>query len=359
MTEDRVAALIALVISLALAVSLVELNITSSQALRQKDSTISTLQDQVASDNTTINSLNSQIEKLQDQVKSANNQISLLNSTVATLQAQVNGLTAVINMSKSSALQTLVFHVSEKGQGYTWGHLPNVTYTYNQILALNKGKYNVMLLPEYMGNANWAATFGWLKQSFSTIPIMLPVFEGGSGNNPLMMLTVDQLSEAVSALNVRSLRISEMVSWYIQHLQPFPTDYVKSVLDFARVHNLMVEWSEWKVNGNVFQTIQNFTSGYENIVTVTFQTNSNEAEPAGGFELVSSLFRHWGGSVQSWYWETRGLGSEFDMPASLLVQHALEAKNMGAEILQFEPYWYFFDNGQPNANFSLLMAMLT
>jgi hypothetical protein len=47
------------------------------------------------------------------------------------------------------------------------------------------------------------------------------------------------------------------------------------------------------------------------------------------------------------------------MPASLFVQHALEAGNMGAEILQFEPYWYLFDNGEPNDNLKMLMAALT
>jgi hypothetical protein len=47
------------------------------------------------------------------------------------------------------------------------------------------------------------------------------------------------------------------------------------------------------------------------------------------------------------------------MPASLLVQHALAAKNIGADILQFEPYWYFFDNGEPKETLRTLMAALT
>jgi hypothetical protein len=47
------------------------------------------------------------------------------------------------------------------------------------------------------------------------------------------------------------------------------------------------------------------------------------------------------------------------MPPSLLIQHVLYAKNTGAQILQFEPYWYFFDNGQPNENLKLLAIMLT
>jgi hypothetical protein len=36
------------------------------------------------------------------------------------------------------------------------------------------------------------------------------------------------------------------------------------------------------------------------------------------------------------------------MPVDLMVEHTVLARNMGAEIIQFEPYWYFFDNyGEP------------
>jgi hypothetical protein len=47
------------------------------------------------------------------------------------------------------------------------------------------------------------------------------------------------------------------------------------------------------------------------------------------------------------------------MPPLLLIQQALFAKEIGAEILQFEPYWYFFDNGQANENLKILETMLT
>ena len=119
-----------------------------------------------------------------------------------------------------------------------------------------------------------------------------------------------------------------------------------------------MEWSEWKVTNQVFQRIQNYTKGFEDTVTVTFQTNSAELQPVDGFLYVSGMFQNWGGSVQSWYWQTHGLGTELNMPISLLVQHALAAKNTGTQILQFEPYWYFFDNGEPNENFRTLMTML-
>jgi hypothetical protein len=172
-------------------------------------------------------------------------------------------------------------------------------------------------------------------------------------------LTIDEISQAVAALDVRELRIGEIASWYLSHLSAFPVDYVTSILNFSRAHGLKVEWSEWQVNFGAFQRIQSYISGYEDIVTLTFQTNSKEVEPWDGFLLTSGTFNHWGGSIQSWYWEERGYGSTFDMPTSVLLEHALAARKLGAEILEFEPYWYLFDNGEPRENLQVLMAALT
>jgi cell division protein FtsL len=373
MTKDRIAAVIAIVMCVAFAISLVGTTINYTIAMNQKDSEIenltstidnknsqiSDLQDKIANDNTTIKSLNAQVTNLQNQNISANNQISSLTSQTTTLQNQVNDLTEIVNTTTSSELRTLIFHVSEKGEGYAWGHLPNVNYTYNQILKLNNGKYDVLLLPEYEGDQNWTETFAWLKQNFANIPIVLSVFAGGSNNSPIRQLTVDQISEAVTALNVRELRIGEIVSWYMSHFLAFPADYVKSLLNFTRVHGLKLQWSEWEVDYGVFQRIQTYIAGFEDIVTVTFQTNNKEVEPWDGFLSASGMFQHWGGSIQSWYWQERGYGSEFDMPTSVLLEHALAARKLGAEILEFEPYWYLFDNGEPRENLQLLMTVLT
>ena len=372
MTKNRYVVVIALVMCVAFALTLVGIAISYSMAINQKDfaienltstidkknSQISDLQDKIANDNTTINSLNAQVTDLQKQVTSVNNQISSLTSQVTTLQNQVNDLKEVVNATTSSKIGTLIFHVSEKGEGYTWGHLPNVSYTYNQILKLNSGKYDVLLLPEYKGNQNWTETFAWLKQNFVGIPIVLSVFEGGLNPSPNRQLTVDQISEAVAALNVRELRIGEIASWYLSRLSTFPVDYVTSIMNFSRSHGLKVEWSEWQVNFGAFQRIQSYISGYEDIMTVTFQTNSKEVEPWDGFLLTSGTFKHWGGSIQSWYWQERGYGSEFDMPTSVLLEHTLAARKLGAEILEFEPYWYLFDNGEPRENLQLLMTVL-
>jgi len=366
MTRDRIITAVALLICVACVISLVGVTINHTNTLNQKDSEImaltltledknsqiSELKAKVASDNDTINSLNAQVANLQ-------NQASNFTSQITTLQNQVDDLTAIMNMSKSSELKTLIFHICEKGAGYEWGHLPDVNYTYNQILSLNNGAYDVLLLPEYKGNENWTETLAWLKANFQNIPIELSVFEGGTNNYPNMKLTVDQILEAVTTLNIRELRIGEIVSWHMAHFLAFPTDYITSLLNFARSHGLRVQWSEWQVNYGVFQRIQGYIAGFEDIVTVTFQTNSKEVEPWDGFLLVGGMFQHWGGSIQSWYWQERGYGSEFDMPTSLLVQHALAARKLGAEILQFEPYWYLFDNGEPKENLQLLMTVLT
>jgi hypothetical protein len=150
-----------------------------------------------------------------------------------------------------------------------------------------------------------------------------------------------------------------MASWYLSHLLPFPANYTASLLNFTRAHGLRLEWSEWQVNYGAFQRIQSYIAGYEDIVTMTFQTNSKEIEPMDGFLLTAGTFQHWGGSIQSWYWEERGLGSTFDMPTSVLLEHTLAARKLGAEILEFEPYWYLFDNGTPRENFQVLMTVLT
>ncbi len=373
MTKDRIAAVISLIMCVVFAISLIASTFSYSQALNQKssemgnltstltekNSEINDLQNKIAADNTTLSSLNTQIATLRGQMTSANNQISSLTNQTEVLRNQVQELKDIVNSTSSSELASLIFHVCEKGPGYTWGHLPNATYTYDQILKLNKGMYNVLLLPEYQGDENWTATLAWLKQNFAHLPIVLPVFEGGSSNIPNRKLTIDQISEALANLDIRELRIGEIASWYLKNFQPFPTDYITSILNFSRVHNLKVQWSEWQVNYGAFQRIQSYITGYEDIVSVTFQTNSKEIEPFDGFLLTSGTFKQWGGSIQSWYWYDRGYGSEFDMPTSIFLEHTLWAKKLGAQILQFEPYWYLFDNGEPRENLQILMAALT
>ena len=325
-------------------------NLTSQ--VNSLNSQISTVQSQTSSDKSTITNL-------QSQVSSANSQINSLSSQVTTLQGQVNNLTTIITASESK-LQTLVFHVCEKGEGYDWGHLPDVNSTYNQIVALTNDKYNVLLLPEYQGNTNWTKELGWLTANFGGkqgTPIMLDVFGGGNSSNPTPMLSPDNISSAMAVTNVQYLRFAEVISWHMDHPElPFPVDYVKSILEFCRANNLKLFWTEWKVE--TFPTVETYITGYEDIVTVSFSTNSGDIEPSEGFMQISQTFQHWGGSIQAWYWTTRYNSSLMEMPASLLAEHALFAKSLGAEVIEFEPYWYFFGNGQANENLRLLETIL-
>jgi uncharacterized coiled-coil protein SlyX len=314
-------------------------------------SQVATLESQASADKSTITNL-------QTQVADANAQINALNSNVASLQDQVNSLTEIIDMNKSQ-LSTLVFHVCEKGEGYSWGHLPNASDTYNQILALNNNTYSVLLLPEYKGHGNWTEELVWLTNNFGGpqgIPIMLDVFGGGENTMPIPMLSTSDILVAMGTCNVQYLRIAEVVSWHMEHQQVLPTAYITDLLAFARVHNLKVFWTEWKAE--TFAQIQNFIKGYEDIVTVSFSTNSQDLQPTDGFRYLNGMFNHWGASVQAWYWTSYYNASLMDMPASLLSEHALAAKRIGAEVIQFEPYWYFFDNGQATQNLILLETTL-
>ena len=349
-----------------------------TRQIEEYNNTILSLTDQVTNLTSQVNSLNSQtanpksqtssdastIANLQSQLSAANSQINNLNSQVTALQGQVNNLTSTINANKPK-LQTLVFHVCEKGDGYEWGHLPDASATYSKILALNNN-YDVLLLPEYQGNTNWTEELAWLTANFGGkqgIPIMLDVFGGGNGSNPTPMLSTSDILSAMAVSNVQYLRFSEAISWHMDHPElPFPVDYVNSILEFCRANNLKLFWTEWKAEA--FPAVQTYIKGYEDIVTVSFSTNCQFLEPFDGFQLLSnSTIQHWGSSVQAWYWDTRHTPDPLkkpteDMPIGLLIQHALLAKSTGAEIIQFEPYWYFFDKGQANDNLRLLETII-
>ncbi len=363
MDRRGVVLVVSILVCLVLTMSLVVITINSNQVIQTKNSEINALKSQIDSLNKTTTELRETLNKTYSEIEGLQNKFTEIKEKDYMLTQQVNDLTSIANVSQPAKLKTLVFHVCEKGERYgTNYHLPNIDDTYQQIQALNKGTYQILLLPEYKGDENWTETYQWIKANFTAIPLILPVFEGGNKTDgtPLLQLTINQISEAVSTCNVQGLRIAEMISWYMEHPnQIFPTEYVISVLEFAKTHGLMVQWGEWKVNSDVFSLIQNYTKGYNDTVTVTFQTNSGEREPLEGFTLIRDMFQSWGGGIQSWYWNSTCRGTETEMPISLLVQHALLAKNMGAALLQFEPYWYFFNNGQPEQSLKILMTMLT
>jgi hypothetical protein len=285
--------------------------------------------------------------------------------TTSSLAEENHDLLETLNGMKE-AQPTLVFHVSEKGDDYVYARLPNATYTYDQILALNSTS-KIALLPEYKGNINWTEELSWIAANFGGpkgIPIMLDVFGGGSQDVPTPMLSTSQISEAMNEANIKYLRFAEVISWHLEHKQPFPTDYVSGILEFCKANNLQLFWTEWKndypdKNVETFSAIQNYIKGYEETAIVSFSTNSQELEPADAYLKLDQNFTQWGASIQPWYWNTTHSQDLMACPPSLILEHTLTAKALGAKIIQFEPYWYFFNYaGSPNDNLKLIINHL-
>ncbi len=210
-------------------------------------------------------------------------------------------------------VETIVHHVCEKTSGLIV-HVPDVNDVYQQIWAANAGKYpNVLLLPELNGHENWSEELAWITQNFGgsqDIPVMLDVFGGGSGKSPTPQLSTAQISDARSVANVKWLRFAEVVSWHLEHEQPFPTSYVSEILSYCQPYGLKLFWAEWKIDYalgtewavRTFDLIRELIEGYQDIVFVGFKTNSGDLEPAAGFSYVKAMFQSWGGTVESWYW---------------------------------------------------------
>jgi hypothetical protein len=285
------------------------------------------------------------------------------NQTITQQQTEIAQL-----KSRIDPLDTLVFHVSEKGEDYPYARLPNASDVYNQLLILNNNTYEILLMPEYMGHQNWNDELAWISENFGGpqgIPLMLCA--AGGGENPQALtpkLTTQQIQAAQQVANIKWIRIAEICSWHLEQKQDFPTDYVREILEFAKQNDLKVFWTEWKndypdKNHETFSAIKNAIQDYEDIVWVSFSTNSGDLEPTEGFLKIRDEFTHIGASVQAFYWDTRGYNL-IDMPPSLLLEHTLAAKGIGAEIIQFEPYWYFFnEEGKISNPTKLLFSILT
>lgn len=240
----------------------------------------------------------------------------------------------------------LLFHMCEKGPTSSFGHIENIDYSYKLIQNFTH-RQDVIIIPELEGNLNWSNTYAWLMQNFTDKPLGLNVFEGGDQTTPQLKLDVTQISQACQTLNVKYLRLVEPISYYMGLNQSFPVEWANEILYFAKVNNVKVLWSEWKIGNDVYPNFTRYIKGFEDIVTVIYQTNDQYNQPLFGYLNTTYTYPqyNWGASVQAWYWVTQGYSENpMDMPPQLMVLHAMEAVNLGAKVLQFEPYWYFFDN---------------
>ncbi|MDG6223649.1 MAG: hypothetical protein QCH99_10365 [Candidatus Bathyarchaeota archaeon] len=322
---------------------------------------VSNFSDQIAEMENIVSEGQVQFAVFEDQIQNLNGQIESLTGQANVLEDKIFEYIEMFSLNRSQ-LHTLVFHVCEKD----WIPNPDINGAFTQLVELFGSQYNVLLLPEFHEQQNWTQKLSWVQENFGGIdgiPVMLEVFGSGENTLPAPMLSVNEIEEALAVANVKYLRLFEVISWHIENNQPFPVEYVAEILEFAEENDLKVFWSEWKTDSlpdvAVFNAIANYINGYEDIVTVSFGTNSGEAKPGAGFLQLDEMFVHWGASVQSWYWHTYTGEDPVDMPPSLFVQHTLIAKYVGAELIQFEPYWYFFDNnGHPTEKLELLHAML-
>ena len=257
-------------------------------------------------------------------------------------------------------LEALVVHACIKTDSNI--SLPDVAYTY-QKLRDGFAPYEVLILPEYNGNLNWTETLQWISTDFNGVPICLSIFEGGEEKlpDPNVKLGIEEIEEAMAVSDVKMVRFAEMISWYIeandtQSNVTFPLDEARNVIEFCKSKNVKVLWSEWKISDNVLQLLKSIIDGYEDTVTVLYQTNNEFDAVLVGY-LYATQFRHWGESVQSWWVNETGK-DRYDLPSETVIDYAKLARGMGAEIVQFEPYWYFFDNGEPmDSMYSLWSAI--
>lgn len=230
---------------------------------------------------------------------------------------------------------TLFFHIKHADPyPYTLGKVQQI---YSTITAANNTGRTIGLEPQCTGD--WLTQLQYLQEC-GDIPVMLNVLTSDDS----VMLTIDQIAQAMDVCNVQCIRFHEALSYF----QPFPLEYVLSVLAFAKANNISVFWNEWDVNQ--YPTLASIiAAGYEDTVIVSFGTNNNWLEPSQGYQLLQQ-FQRKGASVQSWYWYERNNripGTEMLMPPELMVQFTSEAFLAGCEIVQYEPFGYFFDNEVP------------
>lgn len=213
-----------------------------------------------------------------------------------------------------------------------------VQQIYSTIQSANKTGLDIGLEPQV--SADWATQLAYYSEC-GDIPVMLNVLTSDDS----LQLSTQQIQEAIDVCNVRWLRFHEAVSYYF----PFPTTYVDSILEFARAKGIPIFWNEWNIYTYPF--IASIIQNYRDVVAVSFGTNSNQVEPPQGYALLSQFQRR-GASVQSWYWWERNgrqSGYELTMPPTLMREHTREAFSAGCEVVQYEPYAYFFTNENPKS----------
>lgn len=226
-----------------------------------------------------------------------------------------------------------------------------VAQIYQAIQNFNVTDFEVGLQPQCV--TDWAAELEYLSE-FQNIPVMLSVF---TSDNAYQM-GLGQILDAMAVCPVKYLRFHEVMAYY-RDVLPEKLPYIQSVLAFSRDYGIPIFWNEWDVNS--YPQIKEIIQGYEDNVLVSFGTNCNWVEPVDGYQLLQQ-FRRRAASVQSWYWwERNGRvdGYELTMPPELMAQHTQQAFLAGCEIVQYEPYSYFFMySGSPKTSLPQMFSAM-
>jgi hypothetical protein len=200
--------------------------------------------------------------------------------------------------------------------------------------------FSVGLEPQCV--TSWADQLSYLRE-FAKIPVMLNVWTSDSNYS----IDVGQIVQAMEVCPVKYLRFHEVMSYYANVINtPSIQSYIRSILDFSKSYGVPLFWNEW--DPGTYPAIANIIRGYEDNVLVSFGTNNTAVQ--AGFQALQ-VFKRKAASIQSWYWfilNGSQPGYEFTMPPALMGEFTLEASQAGCELVQYEPYSYFFDgNGNP------------
>jgi len=255
--------------------------------------------------------------------------------------------------------EIVIVHFAERPNTQPVSSCPNPSYTYGLTKAGFASK-EVWVLPEYDANLNLTQRTAWLRDNFKEIPIVVDVFEGGFNPTPNVMLSLGDLEQIMAIVNVTAIRFPEVLSWYMNinstTPMPVPVAWVHNMFDFAMSHNLKIYWSDWKL-GNDLEALTNKTlAGYEDKITYLYQTNNQYQIPLVGYSYAHQ-FQHWGSSVQSWYVDEQN-NTRWDLTVNTVAEYLTLARNMGAQTIEFEPYFYFYNNGEPLGPMEIMWSII-
>jgi hypothetical protein len=255
-------------------------------------------------------------------------------------------LLTTLAVAKAQANPKLYFHVKHDPQnGYNT--INKIQQIYQYLRSVNHTGLNVGIELQITGD--WATQQSYL-QKCAGIPIMLNAIT----SDDRYILHVDEIERAATVCPVKVLRFHEILSYYRQDL---PLDLIFDVLNCAKnVLKIPVFWNEWDIN--TYPILAQIIQGYEDTVIVSFGTNNAWLEPIQGYQYLQQ-FKRKGASIQGWYWyerHNRINGTELQMPPQLMVQFTQQAFQAGCEMIQYEPYNYFFNGTQPNENLSIVLG---